>query len=415
MDMNYELLIENSIKTDSNLVKMFEQLNLEETNSATNFSNYKALVTRVIRRMQETSDFDYFCTTITTTSPNGVIPVYGEKLVGKKSDDKRVSDDIKVFQFNEQIPDAVGATITNGTGGNGLVLYKDGVFALVEVTSGTFASGDTISTKTLQEIYINVHSMGSLLEGYSGNYSLKDGEELIDSNEIDFQLILSEIECTSKILRTGITREALSDLIRMYGVTKSNSIEKSLTECILSRTRQNIFNFMKSNAVQRSDIVLLNSLGSTSGLNNIFSDLYTRIRNSIGRIGTQTGISGGKYFVVASSNVFNAIVTYMKEAVYNRNGITFLPDDVSLIEDGYSVNDYMLVGLRGPKNNAAVIFSPYSIDIQSVTDPETFKERIGILSRSDIINNPLYELSGYTSNPMMEYTVVDTKNIQNFL
>lgn len=410
---NFDLLIENSINSaqSSNLTKIFEGLDEAEAGSTTaNMVGYRALVSRVIQRLKQESDIEAFCSVIVPKTSTGVVPVFGEKLTGKQSDEKSVKDNLKIFKFDEAISDAVGDEITNGTA-TATILYKEDIFVLVEVTSGTFVNDDTVSTKNLDNIYSALHSMGVLLSEYTGEYSTLEGEELTDSNEVDLELILKETSCTTKDVRSKITKETLADLVRMYGVTYNNSIVKSLTTVLSDATRQRIFTYMRNNAVVRPDLILTNSYGTGAGIDRIYADIYARINQSIGAIGTNTGISAGKYTVIASSNVVAGIKTYLKEAITEKNGISYMPGNVTLIEDGYSTYDYLVVALRGPNNNSAVIHTPYDIVINSATDPDDFVERIVIKGRNDTFNNPLMDLAGSVKNPMMELTVVDMTNV----
>lgn len=433
---NYDFsvqLIENSTTEEAinqtNIKKLFEAKseeseNLDETNSSGNLATYKSLITKVIKRVRQISDLEYFCSVIVPKTPVGVIPVYGEKLVGKQSADNTVNDNIKVFQFASTISTTVGATITNGTGGSAEVLYIEdntldttgnsvAELILVKITAGTFASGDTVSSINLDYVYSNVHSMNQLLPNYIGDYSTTDGEVISDSEEVDFQLILKDNTVTTKDLRTIITRETLADLLRMYRITFNNTIVDSLSAVLADKTRQRIFTYMRNNAVSRPDIVLTNSYGTGAGLKEVYGDLVARINQSIGKIGTATGISAGKYSVIGSSNVIAGIKTFYGNQIKEKNGISFLPDDIALIEDGYCTYDYLLVTLRGPNNNSAVIHTPYDVIINSAKDPVDFKEKIVIKSRNNTINNPLMDLASLSANPMMEFSYVDASSLVN--
>ena len=405
---NFDLLIENSINSQdqSNLTKLFE------TNSTENISNYRTLVTKIIKRLKTDSDLEAFCSVIPTNSPSGVIPVYGEKLTGKNTNNVSVFDTLRIFKFDSAISDNVGDIISNGTA-TAELLYKEDIYCLVKITSGTFQATDTISSQTLIEIYSAIHSMGVLLENYSGEYTTAQGEELSESEEIDFELIMSQVDVTTKDIRTGVTRETLTDLLKIWGVTKINSIETSLSSCLADKTRQRIFTFMRNNAVERPLLTLTDSYGTGSGITQVYAEIYSRINQSVGAIGTNTGISAGKYTVIASSDIVAGLKTLLKRDILEKNNISYLPGDITLIEDGYAKNDYLLVALRGPNNNSAVIHTPYDIIINSAIDSKDFSEKIVIKARNTTVNNPLMDLNESVKNPMMELTYVDTTNVLN--
>ncbi len=392
--------------------KLFKDLDikeekLDETNTTAAISGYKALVSDIVKSIDAKDDMKYFCSVIKAITPEGVIPVSSAtNLTGAKDEEGNVSDTLRILDI---VSDTftVGDTITSSGTGEGTVIFKQDNYILIKVNVGVFAQGETINTIAINKIYPASHLMGTLLSDYAGDYASIDSETEDNLNEIEFKLRLIEISVKSQLVSTGYTTEAIKDLIAQYGKNMKSLLVSGMTLVINTINRQKTINYMKANAVVRSNINLVNSVGGQGGIDKIYADLYSRVNQSMTSISTSTGIKG-KYAVVCSSNVASGLRTYLGDKIKVIDDQEFLPLGIALVEDGYSREDYLLVTLRGNNgdNNSAVVFSPYSYALLQSTNYINFHELIKVQVRSDVKNNQLASLvSG--KNELMEYTLVE--------
>lgn len=415
------LLLENSLAIHSNLEKLLSKLyevdeSLDEaTNKSADIASYKDIITGMITRAEGTINFNDFCYKIDATTPNGKIPYQGIKYIGRESDGATPAQ-MKVLI----VPDSSaftegGAISTNGAGaGIGIVLHVETGKILVQVTSGTFAASDPIDNvsvyatqqTTITHVYTANTSFSAFLETYIPANTTAIGEANSDLKEIVSLIKTLEIACTTKEISSGYTVETLSDAISVYGIDFKDRLIEVLSNVLLKLDQSRVFNFMKANAYQRPDIVLTNSYAATGNLLDIFSDVYLRINQSAGEIRKNSKMNG-EMVVVASSTIYRAVLSASPLSEVERKII--LPSDITMVEDPYSTSEYLCVALN-PKidrNNSAVLYTPYSYEIQSVTDPIDFHEKVHVMSRSDIVTNPLAtKENDQGKSEMMEVTYV---------
>jgi hypothetical protein len=126
----------------------------------------------------------------------------------------------------------------------------------------------------------------------------------------------------------------------------------------------------------------------------------------------------GNFAVVASSNVVAALNTIkaIKTASSPNSKIAgVLSDGTYVIEDGYSLTDYVMVAMVGDElaDNGAVIVSPYLVDFIVATNPKTLQKELAVINRYDVNRSPLDE--GETKTEMIEYSGVDFSALTNSL
>jgi len=414
--MNF--LLENSIEVSSNLekllAKLYESEELTEKNVTADITPYKALITSVIKRATEKTSIKDICSVIETPTSNGIIPVIVQKYVGKESSGANPSN-MRVLVVADSTAFTAGEFIsTNGVGaGAGKVLYVESGKLLVEVTSGFFAKGYSIddaasysaAATTITEVYSANGNFASFLVNYDGNYDTDDGELASDLLEIVNIIGKLEILCTTKSLSSGFTTETLSDSLSVYGIKYREELISTLVNTLEKLEKARIFKFMRDNAYTRPNIVLTNSYGVNDSILSIFNDLYLRINQSAGAISTNTSIAGD-FVVVASSRIYRSILSAAPLSEVEKK--VWLPSDMMLVEDQFANMDYLCVALNAKGNNSAVLYTPFSVEVQSVIDPVDFHEKIKVFTRSDVKNNPLATLiNDQSKNEMMEITYID--------
>ena len=417
------ILLENSLSITSNLEKLLSKLyegeELTEKNVTTDLSPYKKLIADVINRHLDKVDFKDICSVINVNTPSGVIPVVGTRYVGKESANATVNTRILLVPNSASFTEG-GFISTNGTGlGVGKVLHVEAGKILVEVTSGYFSKADNLdnvavyasSKTTVTAVYSANTNYSSFLENYDGVDITADAEIEADLKEIVNIISNIEINCTTKSLSSGYTVETLSDAISVYGYQYKEKLIETIVNLLARIEKARIFKFMKDNAYVRPNLVLTNSYGVNGAILDVFGDLYVRLNQSAGAITQNTGISDD-FVVVASTRIYRALIS-MAPLTEVEKKVT-LPSDMILVEDPFSMADYLCVALKSKADNSAVIYTPFSVEVQSVTDPVDFQQKVKVFARSDIKNNPLATMiNDQSKNEMMEITYVDGYSFLN--
>lgn len=428
-----DILLENSLRNESNIstlakalfadeiakdINGLKSLGLDESelkesiaNTSSNIASYKRLVTSLINRVKATSDLQFICSVLPTTTPEGKVYVFGNKLSGKKEVSPLAN--LRIIKLVDATAFTEGGFISTATA-SGTILHLEDDLLLVQVNSGTFAGTNAVdnvetfvaSKTTIKSVFTASHALGTMFKNYTGQYSTLTAEELVDRKQIDFAMSEIDVLCETRLGSTGATLETIKDMVATHGVKYRPTIINMLEVVMKELERQDLFAFLKSTATQQPNIVLTNSYGTQSSIPEIYIDIYNRINQSVGSIGTATGISGGKYSVIASTKVYRALFTALKDAIAIIDGIAYLPGLIPLIEDGYSLSDYITVTLIGPENNSAVLFTPYDVSVAEVTDPKTFNKEVKIIDRYDIVDNPLATKPN-GKNEMCEITYIE--------
>ena len=377
---------------------------LYETTNSSNVTSYQGLITDIIQQVNPVINMSDICSVIETKIPSGKVPYLHTYYTGK---DSTITDNIKILVVLDSSAFTEDGEISTSTA-TGTVLHVEDNKILVKVLSGVFASSNNIdnvipfvaSKTTISSVYNAIHSVGTLLPNYNGQYTTLDGENLVDYKEVEYRVGTVEVNCTTSKLVTGYTIEAFQDLIHIYGEDFKDIITKSLSNIINTLEYQKVFAFQRSNAMVRPNITLPASYGIQGDIMSVYNDLYSRINQSIGTIKTNTGIAGN-FAVIASSNICAGLKT--SKEITNKK---ILSNGAVLVEDSYALKDYILVTLIGPENNGAVMYIPYSYEIKSAINPATFQTHILAMVRRDIKNNPLATMQS-GKNEMMELTYVD--------
>ena len=414
------ILVENSTSAYSSqgLVTM-----LYEDNTTGDLASYKMLLGKLIKRSEKVSIYDEMVNTFKVAVPEGKVPVIGLKYDAVNDTDWKTT---KVIYVSGTIG-AVGDSITSSGGAEGTILYieddtSDSVTTLkvlVDVTSGTFAVGETISGETISAIYTNTVGTGNLLSGYDGDYAVNDGETNKDTiNEYKTLISVSEYLCKTRQSKTQLTMEFIQDIKSVFKQAGVKTIINILYNAMDKHLEQRIIKYIRSIATQRADIVIDNSANSMISLKDQYYEIYSRINASKNRIGTNTNIAKG-YFVTASSAVCAGLETILPIKEYkkkdNTNAVGYLPNGMLLIEDGYSIDNYFVVGTKGVEDNVngGLVYLPYSYDLVTVTDPSDFKETLVPFHRYDLVRNKLDTKIDTTGSDFYEMTVVTYNDVEN--
>lgn len=369
---------------------------LYEDNDTGDIASYKMLIGKLIKRSTKVSSYDEMVNTIKVAVPEGKIPTIGLKYDALNDPDWKDT----VVLYTDASIGIVGDPVTASGGATGTILYveddnNDSVTTikyLVDVTSGTFAEGETIGVVNVIGVYNNIVGTGNLLSDYDGDWSTIDGEYNKDTlNEYKTLVGTSDIVCKTRQAKTQLTLEFIQDIKKIFNAKGVQTIINILYNAMDKQLEQRIIKFIRGIATQKPNINIDNVNNS---LYDEYHKIYSRINTSKNRIGTATNIASG-FFVVASSNVVAGLQSILTIKPYtkkeNSNVVGYLPNGALLIEDGYSLDDYFAVGTKGVEDNlnGGLIYTPYSYDLVDAVDPETFKTVLVPMHRYDLVRNNL--------------------------
>jgi hypothetical protein len=401
-------------------------------NVDSDIETYSSVLTDVITRVGLTSIIPFISATIPGKTSSGKVPIIFSKFGGKNGKTTSTSI-VKVLQVLDSSTFSVDGDITSSGTGVGKVLYVEPQQILVLVTAGSFIVGETVDNAatyataetTIQYIFSDVVGVQKMFVNYSGAYSTAAAEALTKSttNEIKINAIFASYVAKERKIMTDITLEFLQDIKAMYGVDGLDKIKTILAAAIEQEIQQEHYEYLKTIATQKPDLILHNSLGTQSGLTDIFKDIISSINRSIGIISTEVNMTG-EFFVIGSSAVCAAIqlaTTVVEKQEYKTLNSQYVGHMVAtnamLINDNFALEDYVLIGCAGPKgmNNSGVIFVPVSTDFVVATDPSTLEDVVGILNRYAFIRSSLdtkYDTTGASDFYHMQ--VVDFSGLPNY-
>lgn len=129
-----------------------------------------------------------------------------------------------------------------------------------------------------------------------------------------------------------------------------------------------------------------------------FRTLYTRIIREANAVALQTR-RGAANFIIASLNVVSALETLSNfmysqvpgnvEAQVGVAKVGTLDGRFTVYLDTFAFSDFFIVGYKGNSAfDTGIVYCPYvPLQIQKVTDPDTFQPLIGFMTRDAIVGN----------------------------
>ena len=221
--------------------------------------------------------------------------------------------------------------------------------------------------------------------------------------EMSLSVEQQEIRAKTRKLKARWSLEAQQDLAHMHGV----DIEEEMTDLLAYEVSAEIDAEVKNNIIAISQVggVLVwdyraGAVGSADGRweQEKFRTLYTVCLKASNEIAQSTRRGAGN-FILASPGVIAALEALEQFAV--SSVATNLATETSgvakvgtigrftVYRDMFAVNDYAVVGYKGPKDNdAGLIYCPYiPLMFSRAVGQEEFQPRVGVMTRYAIANN----------------------------
>jgi hypothetical protein len=169
---------------------------------------------------------------------------------------------------------SVGDTIVSSGGAKGTVRYTEdkvmGKTILVEVTSGTFAAGETIddadpyvtAAATISTVYDNEAGYNYFLQNYSGPVSTAAAEALsTDMKEVGLTIDQKTVEAQERWLKAKYSMSAAQDLKNVHGMDMDEELSNIMSYEIAQSINRQIIDAINDNAANTN----FNAAGTGSG------------------------------------------------------------------------------------------------------------------------------------------------------
>ena len=315
---------------------------------------------------------------------------------------------------------ALGDTITSAGGAVGTVAYidVDTNKIVVNVTSGTFVAGEKFDVGatysagaddiTITSIYSNEMAFKQILKGYAGPYSTANGEVLGDEmRKVSVSVEKITATAVTRKLKAEFTLELMQDLQAMHGANADEELMNFLEYEIRMDLDRTIIEEYKSIATQGSDFIVAGTSSTSAGRwsMEMYAGLVQKILNE-GRLLAKRNRRGTANILLCTPSVVTALEVLGKFRLVDSNGTNVsygenqsivyagvLMNGMKVYVDYFSETEYAMPIYKGASSmDAGLIYSPYvPLQVLQATNPTTFQPVIGVMSRSALTRNTLFD------------------------
>lgn len=307
---------------------------------------------------------------------------------------------------------------TDGTGaGIGVVRYKEDNKVLVEITSGSFAVGDSVddanpfasAVTTVSAVYENESQYRFLFRDYAKFSSVALAEQASTTQkEMGFVVERTSVTADSYKLKAKYTDELAQDLKAQHNLEAETELTRILgDEVAIEQNRKFIDKLIERAKVGGSTTWNHASIsygGDADGrwaLEKTFS--FYQYINTIANNICKTILRGRGNFLVVSLDVASILESSkfwysaleMSKAITDVNlglgaFIGILGNKYKVYVDMFAEEDYVAVGYKGTSEwDAGIYYAPYvPIYVKKAYDPESGQPRLFFHSRYGLAENP---------------------------
>lgn len=329
-------------------------------------------------------------------TPSGFI--YNLLAYYQGTDADNTYDSLKVVKLASDFAGTLNTNITLSNSAVVTVEYFEGKVALIKVVSGSVVDGLTFTGNTINSVHSSKIAVKKLFKNYS-----KVSTELEEAKNIGIKIKRSAVEVTTRKLKSTITQEAIQDLKAQYGEDAEEVLADIMSTEIALEMDKEIIDYMRSIATLKSDLVLTNT--NSADLSYAFRGIATKVNTELVGLSQKHGknITG---FIVCSNKVVSGLISAgvmtfgesgnldVQILTDNNSVVGVMQQYVTVIQDKFAAEDYVLVGwkqtgdgVNGKDGNAGLIFSPYSMSVNTMVDPETGKVSKLVLNRYGVTRN----------------------------
>lgn len=313
---------------------------------------------------------------------------------------------------------SAGSTITtNGAGaGKGTVRYIEGNKMLIQITSGSFADGDSIddadpyvsAVTTISTVYANQAQYRVLFKDYAKFDSVAAAEVASTSiKEMGFSIEKSTVTADSYKLKAKYTDELQQDLKAQQNLDAETELIQLMGDEIAIEQNQRFIAFL----LEKAALGGTTSWDYTSTLYGGDADgrwaaeklfnLYMYI-NKIANQVVKTTMRGRANFMVTSLDIASMLESFkFWTSVLNISNIPdvnlaqtafvgVLGGKLKVYVDMYATTNYIALGYKGASEwDAGIFYCPYiPVYVKKAIDPESGQPRIFFHTRYGMGENP---------------------------
>jgi hypothetical protein len=225
--------------------------------------------------------------------------------------------------------------------------------------------------------------------------------------ELSFRVDQTSVVAKTRKMAASFSLESAQDIKAMHGVDIEREMLSVLQYEIMAELDRELLQRMKSAAVTISfggEAVTNIDVTANNPLDGRWSqERYAGLITSIIKKSNDIAIStrrGAGNFVIVSGRVATALQaagpqfsrnTALVDATTTLAEVGTINGTITVYRDSYAVNDYALIGYKGPGiSDSGIIFSPYITGVTNRTvAQEDFSPRLGVMSRYGITDSLL--------------------------
>lgn len=312
-----------------------------------------------------------------------------------------------------------------GAGVTGIVTIE-GKYALVEKAVFAGSNGGQVaggassielkgadgSDLTAQGIYTNTALFDRIFSGYTGTYTVAEGEQLgRNMREVGISIEKKSIEAKTRALKARYTVEMFQDLKAQHGLAADEELISLISNEVRSEIDRDVVNFINRNATiaQNSEVNPVDTAPLSVKQGRWEVELYrtqaARIAKEAVKVGIQTRRSQANILLVSPmvAAMLQQAGTFRAQAVDSTidaaaiGGVVGTFDNrFKVVVDQYATSDYCTVLYKGSdRRDGMGVFAPYvPLQFQRVTDYESgqpaiiAKTRYALETTPDVHNAP---------------------------
>lgn len=398
--------------------KIISELN--ESTQSGDVAQFPNLVSKIIKKLYTTSLVGEISDVQPLTGPVGKVATVISGYGGRHSSGTKLRTSILL-----KVVDASGFSIDDNivtATASGKVEYIEDTFILVRDVTGTFKKGDfTLGNITaITATYSNRFYAAQVLKNYTGSFLQTPNAEVLEMNT---EVLLSTIEAKTRKLKLFISKEAVQDMISMFGLDISEDfLADEFANEMIQEIDAEIISYLRQIASPEPDNVLTNSLGMQSGLMDLANDIIREVYHCAQKISADTR-RRQNFFVIADPKTIGLLMISplqvqtgeSKENSYYKGKIGSLYD---LYVDPYAnENDnYCLVGYTngfGGTGDSGLIYAPYINQIIPAYDQDSGKNIFFNVVRYGYVPHPQDTGTGNSDSIFFRTFNIDMSNVKN--
>ena len=266
---------------------------------------------------------------------------------------------------------------------------------LVVLDSGTISTGDTFTLNGTDTVLLYVSSNRNVIKRVFKDYSvvLEDNSNL---RQVNFETKTSTLTMSTRKVLSKFSPEQLQDWQALYKAKGNELAAKFIADEIRQEIDREVVTYMKSIATPMMiDVDVTQSVSKTGGdLGGMTYDIYFAIFKAIEEIVRATK-RNRTMFILADSTTcafmsLNALQSNADPKISNPYCMGNI-GPYPLYCDPFSTENYVMVGYKfnsDSKDDAGLIFSPYTSTVMEVPDPNNFATNFLTINRYGFTRHP---------------------------